>query len=314
MTLARSLPVDAEVPEPVVGMGAVGMGAVDTGVLGSGRRQRWAAVRSAFRRPLFVLSVLWLAVVVVAAVAPGLLTGNDPYAMDYDAILGPVSGDHWFGTDEFGRDLFTRVVYGTVESLKAAVFAVVIGLVAGSAVGVVSGFAGGVLDLVVMRIVDTMLSVPSLILSLAILTILGPGTTSIAIAIGVGSIAGVARLMRSEVLAVKQSAYVEASTFSGHGTVHRLVRHVVPNASGSVVNAAILDIGSAILGVASLSFLGLGAPPPTPEWGALVAQGRSFFPGQWWVSIIPGFVIAFTVLAVYKVARVLANSRSSTIA
>lgn len=276
--------------------------------------RRWTTLRAALRQPLFVVSIAWIALVLLAALAPALLAPHDPYTMDpYQALKG-ISPDRLFGTDEFGRDVFSRTVYGTSESLKAAVLAVLIGLVAGSAIGVVSGYIGGVVDATVMRVIDTMLSVPSLILSLAILTILGRGTIAIAIAIGVNSIAGTARLMRSEVLATKTRAYVEASRFSGHGTIHRLRRHVVPNSSRSVVNSAILDTGSAILAVAALSFLGLGAPPPTPEWGALVASGRSFFPGNWWLSLLPGFVIAATVLSVYKIARSLGNSRSSNIA
>lgn len=292
-------------------LSGTGVGSLDLEIASS---QRWWTLKTALRQPLFVVSVAWIFVVLLAALVPSLLTVHDPYTMDPYLALTPASGEHWFGTDEFGRDLYTRVVYGTSESIKAAVFAVLIGLVAGSIVGVVSGYVGGVVDTVIMRIVDTLLSIPSLILSLAILTILGRGTIAIAIAIGVGSIAGTARLMRSEVLGVKGRAYVEASRFSGHGVVHRLRRHVVPNSSRSVVNAAILDTGSAILAVASLSFLGLGAPPPTPEWGALVAAGRSFFPGQWWLSILPGFVVAATVLSVYKIARVLGNSRSTNIA
>lgn len=275
---------------------------------------RARARQSLVRQPTFVLAAIWLALVLVSVVAPGLLTRYDPYAIDEDHILGPMSSAHWFGTDQFGRDTYTRVVYGTAESLKAAVLAVFIGLVVGSLIGLLSGFVAGRVDTAVMRLVDTMLAIPALILSLAILTTLGPGTISIGIAIGVNSIASIARLMRSEVLSVKERAYVEASRFFGHGMWYRLGRHVLPNASGSVLTAAILDIGTAILGVASLSFLGLGAPPPTPEWGSLVAEGRGFFPTQWWMSILPGAVIAASVLSVYKVARVLRNSRSANIA
>lgn len=272
------------------------------------------AGRQLVRRPAFVVASAWLFLVVVAAVTPGVLSAYDPNAIDSDHILAPVSGGHWFGTDQFGRDLYSRVVHGTSESLKAAVLAVLIGLVVGSLIGLFSGYVAGRTDIVVMRLVDTMLAIPALILSLAILTTLGPGTISIGIAIGVNSIAGIARLMRSEVISVKERAYVEAAVFAGHGPLYRLVRHILPNASGSVLTAAILDVGSSILAVASLSFLGLGAPPPTPEWGSLVAEGRAFFPGQWWLSIIPGAVIAVSVLSVYTVARVLRNSRSATIA
>ncbi|MDQ7907398.1 ABC transporter permease [Phytohabitans sp. ZYX-F-186] len=275
---------------------------------------RGGARRRLMRQPTFALAAAWLALVLVAAAAPGLLTRYDPYAIDEDHVLAPMSAAHWFGTDQFGRDTYARVVYGTVESLKAAVLAVLIGLVVGSLIGLLSGFVAGKVDTAVMRLVDTMLAIPALILSLAILTTLGPGTISIGIAIGVNSIASIARLMRSEVLSVKERAYVEASRFFGHGMWYRLGRHVIPNASGSVLTAAILDIGTAILGVASLSFLGLGAPPPTPEWGSLVAEGRGFFPTQWWMSILPGAVIAVSVLSVYKVARVLRNSRSANIA
>ena len=267
----------------------------------------------AFGQPTLVLAWLWLALVLAAAVAPQLFTAFDPLEQDAYARFVPPSAQHPFGTDDYGRDQFARTVYGTVESLQAAVVAVLIGLIVGSLIGLIGGFLRGVVDTILMRVTDVMLAVPSLIIALAIVTALGRGTVNIAIAIGITSIATFARLMRSEVLRVRGLPYVEAARFAGHGPVYRLARHVVPNASGSVLAAATLEIGTAILGVAALSFLGFGAPPPTPEWGALVAEGRSFLIGQWWLTTLPGLVIVASVLAVYRVGRSMNQGRTSVV-
>lgn len=259
------------------------------------------------------MSALWILLVLLAAVAPQALTAGDPLAVDADTILAPPSVRHPFGTDEFGRDQFVRTVHGTSQSLRAAVVAVIIGLVAGSSIGLVAGALHGVVDNVLMRIVDIMLAVPGLIVSLAIVTALGRGTINIAIAIGVNSTAGFARLMRSEVVKISGSQYMESSVFAGHNYGYRLMRHVVPNASSSVLAAATMEIGSAVLGVAALSFLGLGSPPPTPEWGALVAEGRTYLGRQWWLSTLPGVVIVLSVLAVYRIGRSMNRGRTSVV-
>ena len=210
----------------------------------------------------------------VTAFVPSLFVGR-PHRPGRAAPPAPAEREHFFGTDEYGRDQFARTVHGTPLSLQAALVAVLIGLVSGSLIGLVAG-ASGASRHVVMRVVDIMLAVPGLIVSLAIISALGRGTLNVAVAIGLNSTATFARLMRSEVLKVSNAKYVEASVFAGHGFSYRLFRYVVPNASRSVLAAATIEIGTAILGFASLSFLGLGAPPPTPEWGALVATGRSF--------------------------------------
>lgn len=263
--------------------------------------------------PSLLLAWVWVALVVVAAVAPTLFAPGDPLAQDADAMLLAPSADHLFGTDDLGRDQFTRTVHGTGLSVKAALIAVLIGLFGGAAVGLVAGALRGWVDNVLMRVIDTMLAVPSIIVSLAIISALGAGTVNIAIAIGINSTASFARLMRAEVLKVSNATYVEASVFAGHGYAHRLVRHVVPNASRSVLAFATLEIGSAILTVAALSFLGLGAPPPTPEWGLLVAEGRTFLAGQWWLSLLPGLVIVVSVLAVYRIGRSVNRGRTSDV-
>ena len=271
------------------------------------------ALAATFGRPALLAAWLWIAVVLLAALAPQWFTGFDPLEQDAYSRFLPPSPEHPFGTDDYGRDQFARTVYGTSESLQAAVVAVLIGLVFGSLIGLIGGALRGVVDTVLMRVIDVMLAVPSLIIALAIVTALGRGTINIAIAIGITSVATFARLMRAEVLRVRGLPYVEAAAFAGHGGAYRLFRHIVPNASGSVLAAATLEIGTAILGVAALSFLGFGAPPPTPEWGALVAAGRSFLTVQWWLSTLPGIVIVASVLAVYRIGRSMNQGRTSVV-
>ncbi|MGW4367648.1 ABC transporter permease [Nocardia takedensis] len=273
---------------------------------------RWS--RHVVTEPSLLISYLWVGLMVVATFVPTLFTGRDPLAQDADALLLAPSLAHPFGTDDLGRDQFTRMVHGTSLSVQAAVIAVLLGLVSGALIGLVAGAVGGWVDSVLMRVMDVMLAVPSLIVSLAIISALGHGVLNIAIAIGINSTAGFARLMRSEVLKVATSKYVEASVFAGHGYAYRLFRHVVPNASRSVLAAATMEIGTAILTVAALSFLGLGAPPPTPEWGLLVSEGRTFIATQWWLSLLPGLVITLSVVAIYRIGRSLNRGRTSVVA
>jgi peptide/nickel transport system permease protein len=262
-----------------------------------------------FGQPTLLGAWLWIAVVLLSALVPQWFTPFDPLQQDAYSRFLPPSAEHPFGTDDYGRDQFARTVYGTSESLQAAVVAVLIGLVFGSLIGLVGGALRGAVDTILMRVIDVMLAVPSLIIALAIVSALGRGTINIAIT----SVATFARLMRSEVLRVRGLPYVEAAAFAGHGATYRLFRHIVPNASGSVLAAATLEIGTAILGVAALSFLGFGAPPPTPEWGALVAGGRSYLTVQWWLSTLPGFVIVISVLAVYRIGRSMNKGRTSVV-
>ena len=255
--------------------------------------------------PGVLLAGLWLLLVVLAAVAPGLLTGADPYATDTSALLQPPSAAHWFGTDQIGRDLFSRMVHGSALSLRATLVAVALGVFLGALIGLLAGATGGWLDAVLMRFVDVLLAIPSLLLSLAIITVLGFGTLNVAVAVGFGSVAACARVMRSEVLRVHQSVYVEAATSLGVRRHTVLLRHVLPNSAGPVLVLAALDFGTAVLAVSSLSFLGYGAKPPTPEWGSLVASGRDFLGSGWWLTTLPGLVIAATVLAANRIARAL---------
>ncbi|MBB1158025.1 ABC transporter permease [Amycolatopsis dendrobii] len=262
------------------------------------------------RRPGLVLSGLVLAAVLIAAFAPTLFTSQDPLTgIPSERLQGP-SLSHLFGTDETGRDGYARVVHGAGLSLRATVLAVLVAFAAGSALGLLAGFRGGWLDSVVMRIVDVLQAVPSILLSLALVTALGFGTTNVAIAVGVAHLASFARLMRAEVLRVRSGVFVEAARASGVRWGGVLGRHVLPNALGPVLVLATVTVGIAVLEVSALSFLGFGATPPTPEWGALVASGRNFLATAWWMTTFPGLTVAAVVLAANRVSRALDGERS----
>ncbi len=198
---------------------------------------------------------------------PGVFAPGDPLTgVPADKLLPP-SAAHWFGTDALGRDLFGRVVHGAVHSLSGALIAVTVGLALGTLLGAVAGATGGVVDDVLMRVVDVLLAIPGLLLSLSVIILLGFGTVNAAIAVGLGSVAAFARLMRAEVARVRRTEYVEAAYGSGGTFVAVLRRHVLPNALTPIIALAALQFGTAILAISTLGFLGYGAPPPTPEWG-----------------------------------------------
>ncbi len=276
----------------------------------AGRLTRLA--RGALANPGLVAAILVLGAVAVAAAWPQLFTPLDPLrGRGAERLLAP-SAAHLFGTDQLGRDLFTRVVYGAAESVKAVFVAVFIGLLAGSAIGLIAGYVGRWVDDVLMRIVDVLLSVPPLLIALAVISALGFGTANIAIAVGIGFVSSFARVMRAEVLKVRETAYVEATAFAGIGPLRVLLRHVLPNAVGPVLVLAALDLGMAILSVSALSFLGFGAPPPAPEWGLLVAGGRDYLATAWWLTTLPGLVVLATVLSANRIARALDGRRHAT--
>ncbi|MGW6518291.1 ABC transporter permease [Streptomyces sp. NPDC054962] len=257
------------------------------------------------RRPGLLASVLVLVLVVLAAFWPGLFTSQDPlHGVPAENFRSP-GGGHWFGTDELGRDVFSRVVHGAQLSLKATLIAVGFAFVVGGLIGLVAGFVGRWVEDVLMRFVDVLLSIPSLFLSLALVTALGYGTVKVAVAVGIASVAGFARVTRAEVLRVRQAVFVEASRSCGARWYSVLGRHVLPNAAGPVIVLATLEFGAAILAVSSLSFLGYGAPPPAPEWGTLISDGRNYLANAWWLTALPGLAIAATGLATNRIARAL---------
>nr|WP_280259071.1 ABC transporter permease [Nocardia abscessus] len=241
------------------------------------------------------------------ALAPSVFAGGDPLTGVPAQKFQSPSAEHWFGTDNLGRDLYTRMVHGAGLSLTATLAAVGIALVAGSLLGLLSGAIGGVVDALVMRLVDVLLSIPALLLSLALVTALGFGTANVAVAVGVSLVANFARVMRSEVLRVRQAVYVEAAHAAGVRWYTVLTKHVLPNSYQPVLALAAVEFGMAVLAVSALSFLGYGAKPPTPEWGTLISEGRNYLATAWWMTTLPGFVIIAVVLAAQRLGRAIAK-------
>ncbi|WP_327676534.1 ABC transporter permease [Kitasatospora sp. NBC_00458] len=262
-----------------------------------------AALAAPLRRPGTLLALLVLATALAWAFAPDLLAGHDPLKASPAHRLRPPSADAWFGTDYLGRDVYARVVHGASLSLRAPVIAVGLALVTGTALGLLAGVLGGWVDALLMRLVDVVLAVPGILLSLAVVTALGFGTVNVAVAVGVAGIAGFARISRAQVLKVRQEPFVQAAHAVGVGGLRSVVTHVLPHAAPPVLALAALELGTAVLAVSALSFLGLGAQPPTPEWGAMVAEGRTYLGTAWWLTALPGLVIAAVTLSVNRFAR-----------
>ena len=254
-------------------------------------------------RPGALVALLILLTVLVWAVFPGLFTGFDPISGSAKEALKPPSALHWFGTDATGRDLYARVVHGARHSLSAGAAAVGIGFVVGTLLGVIAGARPGIVDDIIMRLVDVLLAIPGLLLSLSVVILLGFGTTNAAIAVGLTSIATFARLARSRVVSVSASDFVEAAYGSGGTFWSVLGRHVLPNSMGPVIALIALQFGSAILQIATLGFLGYGAPPPTPEWGLLIAEGRNYMATGWWLTTLPGLVVVAVVLSTNRLSN-----------
>ncbi len=265
----------------------------------------FAALRKRLSRTEPTLILAWGVIVLVSlwALFPGLFTPHSGTIGIAGNQLKAPSAEHWFGTDEIGRDVATRIIYGAVNSLAGAIVAVTVGLLAGTGLGLLAGSVGGRTDDVIMRLVDVLLSVPGLLLQLSIIIILGFGTVNVAIAVGITSVATFARLMRSEVIRVRRAEYVEAAFGSGGTFWAVLWRHVLPNSIGTIIAYAALQFGSAILAISTLGFLGYGAPPPTPEWGLLISEGRKYLTTAWWMTTFPGVVVIVVVLSANRISQ-----------
>jgi peptide/nickel transport system permease protein len=256
------------------------------------------ALRRFAGRPSALLGLVLLSAMIVLALLAPLISRYNPDAIDVSMLNQDPSAAHWFGTDYLGRDMWARVVYGGRVSLPAGLGVVIIAFGVGVPLGLIAGYGGKLLDELIMRLVDVLLSIPGILLAIGVLAILGTGLTSAVVAIGVASIPGFARISRASALQVREMGYVEASRAQGAGSLRILVRHILPNIVDPLIVLATLSLGSAILATAALSFLGLGSQPPTSDWGTLLSNGYEHMFQSWSEVTFPGLAIAISVLGI----------------
>lgn len=259
--------------------------------------------RNPWLAPGTSIPLLLVLLLVVAVFFPSLFTPYTPEQMDFSAILQPPDLRHWFGTDQLGRDVFTRVVYGTSLSLSIGVGATLIASAGGIVLGTLAGLAPRAVRQLLVRLLDIMLAFPDLLLALLAITVLGRGPENTLLAVGLAGIAGYARLVRAQVLQVRLSGYVQHAVALGEPPMVIILRHIVPNTLRPLLVLATVGIGYSILSAAALSFLGLGVTPPTAEWGALLSEGRNFLDSAPWVSLLPASVVALSVIAITLLGR-----------
>jgi peptide/nickel transport system permease protein len=244
-------------------------------------RPRWALVAG---------SASLLAMVLIAIV-PQAFAPFDPIAMDYNAIMQPPSAAHWFGTDNFGRDMFSRVIWATRVDMQIAIVSTLFPIIFGTIVGILTGYYGGWLDAIFGRVVDLTVTFPFFVIVIAIVAVLGPGLLNMYIAIAVINWVFYARLIRAEIRVQKQTDYAAAARVLGYSELRLVLRHLLPNAISPVLVYWVTDMALSILLGSSLGYLGLGAQPPTAEWGVLIADGKNFMNTGWWMSVFPGIAI-----------------------
>ncbi|GJK25808.1 peptide ABC transporter permease [Klebsiella variicola] len=259
--------------------------------------------RNPWLAPGTSIPLLLVLLLVVAVFFPSLFTPYTPEQMDFSAILQPPDLRHWFGTDQLGRDVFTRVVYGTSLSLSIGVGATLIASAGGIVLGTLAGLAPRAVRQLLVRLLDIMLAFPDLLLALLAITVLGRGPENTLLAVGLAGIAGYARLVRAQVLQVRLSGYVQHAVALGEPPMVIILRHIVPNTLRPLLVLATVGIGYFILSASALSFLGLGVTPPTAEWGALLSEGRNFLDSAPWVSLLPASVVALSVIAITLLGR-----------
>lgn len=248
------------------------------------------------KKPLAAAAAATLLVLIAVALAASLVATHDPYSFAAPERLQGPSADHYFGTDEFGRDLFSRVIYGAQVSLKVGFITVLFSTIVGSAIGIASGYFGGWLDAVIQRLVDMLMAFPAVVLALAIVAARGQGVTNVIIALAVVQTPGLIRVVRSNVLTLKERPFIEASRVIGATPARIMVVHLLPNVTPSIIVLATAGLGGAILAEATLSFLGLGTPPPQPSWGGMLSgSARRYATDAPWLVIFPGIALSLSI-------------------
>jgi len=261
-------------------------------------RSIWQGYRRISQSPGAAVSLILLAILVTIAILAPYVTPYDPYATYVGPRLAPPSRAFLFGTDLLGRDLLSRIIYGSRLSLVVGVLSALVSLIFGVLLGTISGYFGGLIDSLLMKIVDVWLGFPPLIFALAIVTILGKGVNNVVLAVGISGIPRLARVVRAQALSVREVPFIEAARAIGASPWRIMLVHLVPNVIPTVIILSTLQIASAIISASSLSFLGMGAQPPTAEWGLMLQEGRAYMRHAWWMTVFPGMALFLTVMAV----------------
>lgn len=244
-----------------------------------------------------VLGLIFIIILIICSLVPSLIA---PYGFDdqnlQEKFISP-NGQHWFGTDDYGRDIFSRVVYGARISMTIGIVSVAISSVLGTSLGCISGYYGGRVDNLIMRIIDIMLAIPNILLAMSLVAMLGTSFINLIIAIGIGTVPEYSRIVRASILSEKEQEYIEAARSIGASDFRIIMKHILPNCLAPIIVQSTLSIAISILSAASLSFIGLGVAPPTPEWGSMLSSGRPFIRDYWYVVTFPGLAIVLSVLS-----------------
>lgn len=251
------------------------------------------------RNKMAILGLVLITLMVVIAIFANVIADYETVVIKQNLSerLQAPSWSHILGTDEFGRDIFARIIHGARVSLKVGVLAVGFSIIIGGTLGAIAGYYGGHLDNIIMRIMDIFLAVPSILLAIAIVSALGPNLINLMVAISISSIPGYARIVRASVLSIRDQEYVEAARAIGASDARIIIKHIIPNSLAPVIVQGTLGVAGAILSVAGLSFIGLGIQPPAPEWGSMLSGGRQYLRYAWWVTTFPGLAIMITILS-----------------
>lgn len=259
-------------------------------------REVW---RNLKKNKMAILGAIILLTITLLAIFANQIADYEQEAikLNLKEILKPPSKQHWFGTDNLGRDIFIRIIYGARISLKVGIISVGIAVVLGGSLGAIAGYYGGKLENIIMRIMDIFLAIPSILLAIAVVSALGPSLINLMLALSISSVPRYARIVRASVLAIKDQEFIEAARAIGASDFRIIVKHILPNCLAPIIVQGTLGIASSILGISALSFIGLGVQPPAPEWGAMLSEGRTYMRVAWWITTFPGIAIMITILS-----------------
>lgn len=259
-----------------------------------GLRDIWTRMK---RNRLAMVGLVIIIILVITAIFADYIAPYDYAEQNLANQYQTPNAEHWFGTDELGRDIFSRVVYGSRVSLRVGFISVSISMTIGVAIGAITGYYGGKIDNILMRFIDIVQALPDILLAIAIMAALGPGLTNLMVAVGIAAIPGYARLVRSSVLSLRDQEFVEAARANGSSDARIILKHIIPNCMAPIIVQATLGVAYAIINAAGLSFIGLGLEPPTPEWGAMLSGGRAYIRDYPHMTLFPGLAIVLTILA-----------------